>query len=112
MGSTGSSSAPRARTGRPASAPDLVLPRFALFARVDDPPHRKHTIAECEIVNEHGVALKVTLASNWPRTKWWVSAVYADAPSRASATLVTTSAKRAAEWEAAVRAGRVRIAKT
>ena len=91
-------------------APSLVLPRFALFARVDDPPHRHHEIAECVITNEHGVTMRVALVSNWPRTKWWVSAVYANEPVRASNTLTTTSAKRAAEWEAAVRTGRVRIA--
>lgn len=90
---------------------ELVLPGWKLqFGRRDDPPHRRRIVAECEIANEHGTKLKILLVSNWPRTKWWARALYLPATMRASATLATTSAKKAAEWEAAIRAERVRIA--
>ena len=92
--------------------PILILPAWRLFGRRGDPPHRRHTIAECTLKNEYGVELRVTLSANWPRTKWWVSAVYVAHSMRASGTLSTTSAKRAAEWESAVQTGQVKIAKS
>lgn len=94
-----------------AEIPKLVLPAWRLFKKQDDPPHRHHEIAECVIVNERGVKRRVRLTANWPRTRWYVSASYVEHPTRASGPISTSSAKRAAEWEAAVRAGRVRIEK-
>lgn len=95
-----------------AEVPGLVLPAWRLFGKRDDPPNRHHVIAECVITNEHGVKRRVRLTANWPQTRWYVSAVYAEHPVRASGAISTTSEKVAAGWEAAIRAGRVRIAKS
>lgn len=96
---------------RSSAVTELVLPTWRLFRKQDDPPNRHHEIAECVIVNEHGVKRRVRLTANWPRTRWYVSASYVEHPTRASGPISTSSAKPAAGWEAAVRAGRVRIEK-
>lgn len=102
----------KAKVSTAEEIPELVLPNWRLFGKRDDPPHRRHVMAECTITNEYGVEIRVRLAANWPRTKWYVSASYVDHPRRASNAISTTSAKRAAEWEAAVKSGRVKIAKS
>jgi hypothetical protein len=88
---------------------NLVLPAFSLFGPDNDPPHRQETIAECTITNEYGVQRRVTLVTNHPGTRWWVFAVYVTGWARASGTLSTGSRTKAEAWEAAIRAGRVRI---
>lgn len=95
-----------------AEVPELVLPAWRLFGKRDDPPNRHHVIAECTITNEHGVTQRVRLAANWPQTRWYVSAIYTEHPTRASGAISTVSKKTATDWEAAIRAGRVRIAKS
>lgn len=93
-------------------APTLVLPRFSLFGPDNDPPRRQRPIAACTITNAYSVQIRVAMVAGHRGTRWWISAVYVNGWARASATLATTSAKRAAEWEAAIRAGRVRIAES
>jgi hypothetical protein len=88
---------------------ELVLPVFSLFGPDNDPPRRQKTVAESVITNEHGVQQRVTLVTNHPGTRWWVSAVYVNGWARASGTLSTGSRTKAEAWGAAIRAGRVRI---
>jgi hypothetical protein len=91
----------------------LELPKFFLFGPDNDPPHRHYELAKCIVPNEHGVQREFRLVTNHPRSCWWVSAVYVAEPGRttfrASGTLRTTSAAKAAKWERAIRARKVSI---
>ena len=82
----------------------LVLPGFSLFESGGHAPHRQRTIET--FIDNRGT--KYTLAANWPRTRWWLSA--AGGGFRASNTASTGSQEIAERWEKAVREGRVRTA--
>ena len=84
----------------------ITLPPFTFKEPNRDPPHRQHVEAE-QIID--GIRFRV--ASNWPRTRWWLTASNVEGGffARRSNGLTTGSEKKAAEWTSAVRAGQVRI---
>lgn len=92
---------------------DLVLPKFKLTAKVDDPPHRQTIMAETTITNPHGVKIRVRCVSNRAETVFWASASYIDeqgrAGLRASATIRTGSRAKALGWIVAIKSGNVKI---
>lgn len=93
----------------------VLLPPFRPLDRMCDPPHKKHVIVTYDKPNEHGVVTRFQLSSNWPGTRWYLTATMNPDHSyhggiRASNGIATGSAKRAVEWERAVREGRVGVA--
>lgn len=78
----------------------LTLPRFRLLDKQHDPPHRKRLLASAVI---DGITYKV--ASNWPRTAWYVWA--SRDGYRASQSVSTRSSAKAEMWVRCVTAGLV-----
>ena len=83
-----------------------TLPSWGLTHPNRDPPHRHHVLVE-RIVAE----VRIRLCSNWPETRWWLTASYigARAGFRASRGLETASPKVMAQWRADLEANRVRL---
>jgi hypothetical protein len=86
----------------------LRLPDASFLVTNQDPPHRHHIVAERDFKHRDAL-IRVCVASNWSRNKWFVSAFYVEAHLRASQSLATSSKKVATEWVRGVVSGQVML---
>lgn len=91
----------------------LVLFRGA-FGENTDPPHRHRILAQADVRGAGGGGTaRVKVVSNWPETRWWLTATWIDSDGklrwRATTGAATGKAEVAAAWRKAVKAGRIRF---
>lgn len=79
----------------------LMLPAHSLFDKQQDPPHRRRIVTWYGMDN----GTRVELSTNWPGTRWFVTA--SKAGYRMSTSIATSSRKTAARWEKAINGGHV-----
>lgn len=92
----------------------ITLPKVSLLDPMADPPHRHKVLAERVITNEHGARVRIRCITNWPETRWWLTAGYVERDGgvhyRASNGMTTGSSTKAEAWKAALAHGEVKIA--
>lgn len=88
---------------------EVTLPPFSLLDKQPKIPHVARTVAQNDVANEHGTPITFIVSQSRNGRSWWIRA--AREGLRMSNTLHTTVQAKAEAWIAAVKAGKVSVAR-